>query len=52
MKIAYAEKQDEYKQNLFSFDQRYNDIFTQSEAVRVDRERKKLELKRFELKLT
>jgi hypothetical protein len=44
--IDYAEKQTQYKESLFTFDQRYNDIVAQAELVRVDRERKKAELKR------
>ena len=40
LQIEYAEKQALYKQTLFSFDQRYNDIVTQAETVKIDRERK------------
>ena len=40
LQIDYAEKQALYKQTLFSFDQRYNDIVTQAETVKIDRERK------------
>ena len=40
LRIDYAEKQALYKQTLFSFDQRYNDIVTQAETVKIDRERK------------
>ncbi len=39
LQINYAEKQALYKQTLFSFDQRYNDIVTQAETVKIDRER-------------
>ena len=49
--IDYNERKESYMNELFTLDQRHNTIVDLTENVRIDRERKKAELRRIQLKL-